>query len=152
MSAGVSGNKVSTPPIDIKGAKDRDGVPRTPSGKNGKPSSVHSDHKFSLKDLLPSTPKLARKISQRSTSSRKSDSETDAVSANGKARSNAGDSATSLSKKYGVCQKVAIGKGATSVVRLAHKWDRTEEKLYAIKVSSEMYLLEPSTNATAGVP
>jgi hypothetical protein len=29
---------------------------------------------------------------------------------------------------------VAIGKGATSVVRLAHKWDRSEEKLYAIKV------------------
>jgi protein-serine/threonine kinase len=38
-----------------------------------------------------------------------------------------------LSQKYGVCQKVAIGKGATSVVRLAHKWDRTEEKLYAVK-------------------
>ncbi|KAG5724092.1 Serine/threonine-protein kinase hal4 [Termitomyces sp. T112] len=29
--------------------------------------------------------------------------------------------------------KVAVGKGATSVVRLAHKWDRTEEKLYAVK-------------------
>jgi hypothetical protein len=41
-----------------------------------------------------------------------------------------------LSKKYGVCQKLAIGKGATSVVRLAHKWDRTEEKLYAVKVSA----------------
>ena len=127
-------------------------MPRTPSGKNGKPSSVHSDHKFSLKDLIPSTPKLARKVSQRSTSSRKSDSEADAVSVNGKARSNAGDSATSLSKKYGVCQKVAIGKGATSVVRLAHKWDRTEEKLYAIKVSFDMYLVEPSSNTITGVP
>jgi hypothetical protein len=30
---------------------------------------------------------------------------------------------------------MAIGKGATSVVRLAHKWDRSEEKLYAVKVS-----------------
>ena len=40
----------------------------------------------------------------------------------------------SLLKKYGVCEKVAIGKGATSVVRLAHKWDRSEEKLYAVKV------------------
>jgi serine/threonine protein kinase len=59
-------------------------------------------------------------------SSKKSDSD------NGDAKSNAG-SATSLSKKYGVCQKVAIGKGATSVVRLAHKWDRSEEKLYAVK-------------------
>ncbi len=42
----------------------------------------------------------------------------------------------SLLKKYGVCEKVAIGKGATSVVRLAHKWDRSEEKLYAVKVSN----------------
>ena len=154
MSAGVSGNKVATAPIDIKGgqpAKDKDGVPRTPSGKNGKPSSVHSDHKFSLKDLIPSTPKLGRKISQRSTDSRKSDSEPDAVNVNGKARSNAGDSTASLSQKYGVCQKVAIGKGATSVVRLAHKWDRTEEKLYAVKVSFDMYSSEPSFNAITGV-
>ncbi|KIJ32091.1 hypothetical protein M422DRAFT_131002, partial [Sphaerobolus stellatus SS14] len=39
----------------------------------------------------------------------------------------------SLLTKYGVCERVAIGRGATSVVRLAHKWDRTEEKLYAVK-------------------
>jgi len=38
-----------------------------------------------------------------------------------------------LLKKYGTCERVAIGKGATSVVRLAHKWDRSEEKLYAVK-------------------
>jgi protein-serine/threonine kinase len=37
-------------------------------------------------------------------------------------------------QKYGTCERVAIGKGATSVVRLAHKWDRSEEKLYAVKV------------------
>lgn len=49
-------------------------------------------------------------------------------------RSTAGESTVSLLKKYGVCEKVAIGKGATSVVRLAHKWDRSEEKLYAVKV------------------
>ena len=41
----------------------------------------------------------------------------------------------SVSQKYGVCQKVAIEKGAMSVVRLANKWDRSEEKLYAIKVN-----------------
>jgi hypothetical protein len=34
-----------------------------------------------------------------------------------------------------VCEKVAIGKGATAVVRLAHKWDRSTEKLYAVKVN-----------------
>lgn len=42
---------------------------------------------------------------------------------------------TSLLKKYGVCDNKSIGKGATAVVRLAHKWDRREEKLYAVKVS-----------------
>jgi len=92
-----------------------------------RPPSISSNHhKFNLKDLLAATPKLARKSSARSTaSSKKSDSDGP--------RSTAGESTTSLSQKYGVCQKVAIGKGATSVVRLAHKWDRTEEKLYAIK-------------------
>jgi hypothetical protein len=97
---------------------------------HAKSPSVTSDkgeHKFTLKDLLASGPKLARKPSQRSTgSSKKSDSD-------GDRKSTAGDSTASLSKKYGVCQKVAIGKGATSVVRLAHKWDRSEEKLYAVK-------------------
>ncbi|KAL9936050.1 hypothetical protein V8E36_004892 [Tilletia maclaganii] len=39
----------------------------------------------------------------------------------------------SLLKKYGVCEKAAIGKGATAVVRLAHKWDRSTERLYAVK-------------------
>ncbi|KAM6497804.1 other/HAL protein kinase [Amanita muscaria] len=128
MSSGVSGNKILTPdPNAGKSGKDKEEIPPV---KNGKTPSIHS---FNLKDLLPSAPKLARKISQRSTSSRKSDSEAEGGSIWSKARSNAGDSTSSFSKKYGVCQKVAIGKGATSVVRLAHKWDRTEERLYAIK-------------------
>ncbi|KAI0321445.1 kinase-like domain-containing protein [Amylostereum chailletii] len=92
-------------------------------------SSVNSDGggKFTLRDLLGNAgPKLSRKSSARSTaSSKKSDSEG--------GRSVAGESTTSLLKKYGICERVAIGKGATSVVRLAHKWDRTEEKLYAVK-------------------
>jgi len=129
MSAGVSG-VLGDSKVD-KNGKDKGEV--TPSGKPGKTPSVNSDHKFSFKDYLPSAPKLGRRISQRSTSSRKSDSETEGASVVSKARSTGGDSATSLSKKYGVCQKIAIGKGATSVVKLAHKWDRTEEKLYAIK-------------------
>jgi hypothetical protein len=80
--------------------------------------------RFTLKDLLASGPKVARKPSQ---SSRKSDTSSDR---GGYAES----TTTSLLKKYGVCEKIAIGKGATSVVRLAHKWDRSEEKLYAVKV------------------
>ena len=100
--------------------------PKSPS----RPPSVHSDsgRGFTLKDLLSNGPKLNRKSSARSTaSSKKSDSD-------GERRSTAGDSVASLSKKYGTCERVAIGKGATSVVRLAHKWDNEEEKLYAVKV------------------
>jgi protein-serine/threonine kinase len=112
--------------------------PVPPSRK--RPPSVSSDKsegsKFNLKDLkdlLGNTPKLNRKTSQRSTDSRLSSSDVPDVR---KPRSTAGDSAVSLTQKYGVCQRIAIGKGATSVVRLAHKWDRTEEKLYAVKVPS----------------
>jgi len=135
MSAGVSGNKVSAQADSKsgKGGKDKDEAPWSTPAKNGKSSSVHSDHKFNFKDLISGAPKLGRKVSQKSNSSRKSDSEADGASVVSKARSTGGDSTASLSKKYGVCQKVAIGKGATSVVRLAHKWDRSEEKLYAIK-------------------
>lgn len=114
--------------------------------KAARAASVHSQesgreggHKFTLKDLLASGPKLARKSSQRSTSSRRSDTDRESIGG-GRAKSAAGDSATSLSQKYGVCQKVAIGKGATSVVRLAHKWDRSEEKLYAVKVCASSWL------------
>ncbi|GJE92043.1 Pkinase-domain-containing protein [Phanerochaete sordida] len=101
----------------------------TKEGKKG-PPSVHSDsggQKFTLKDLL-GAPKLVRRSSARSTGSSKKSGGSDG------GRSVAGESTTaSLLKKYGVCEKVAIGRGATSVVRLAHKWDRSEEKLYAVK-------------------
>lgn len=100
--------------------------PAAPTKAPSRPPSVHSDgggHKFNLKDLLASAPKLNRRSSQKSN-----------ASSDGDRRSTGGDSVTSLSKKYGVCERLAIGKGATSVVRLAHKWDRSEEKLYAVKV------------------
>jgi protein-serine/threonine kinase len=139
FSAGVSGGKVTAP--SPKPAKGTVAPPVPHPGERrvaahpmkGKTASVHSDgggHKFHLKDLkdmLSSGPKIARKSSQRSSGSKRSDSDSGAKSVGG-------DSAASLSKKYGVCQKVAIGKGATSVVRLAHKWDRSEERLYAVKV------------------
>jgi protein-serine/threonine kinase len=107
-----------------------------PFAKKSTPS-VHSDkgdgHKFNLKDLISSGHKISRKSSQHSVSSRHSGS--DAHDTPKKPKSTAGESTTSLSQKYGVCQRIAIGKGATSVVRLAHKWDRSEEKLYAVKVN-----------------
>lgn len=122
-------------PALFKGSKKDRAAPVTPVEaspvpRSKGPPSVHSNdggHKFNLKDLLGSAPKLSRKSSARSSaSSRKSDSE-------GGPKSTAGES-VGLLKKYGTCERVAIGKGATSVVRLAHKWDRTEEKLYAVKV------------------
>lgn len=143
MSAGTSGGKVIIPPEhngrERRGSQANDFPFMIPTSR--KPPSVHSDksdggHKFTLKDLLANGPKLNRKSSQRSTSSRVSDSDTE-----GRPRSANGESTTSMSQKYGVCQKLAIGKGATSVVRLAHKWDRSEEKLYAIKVDTLGWLI-----------
>ncbi|KAF5356277.1 hypothetical protein D9756_004366 [Leucocoprinus leucothites] len=137
MSAGVAGGKILNKPTSRPPT-----APSTPANFSpvppplrSKPASIHSEkseggHKFTLKDLLGNAPKLNRKSSQRSTSSKRSDSDAGEIV---KPRSNAGDSAVSLTQKYGVCQRVAIGKGATSVVRLAHKWDRSEEKLYAVK-------------------
>ncbi|KAH9982082.1 kinase-like domain-containing protein [Lactifluus volemus] len=105
-------------------------VDQSPASRPRGPSSVHStdsSFKSHFKDFLGSAPKLTRKSSARSSaSSRKSDSE-------GGPKSVAGESTGSFLQKYGTCERVAIGKGATSVVRLAHKWDRSEEKLYAVK-------------------
>jgi len=39
----------------------------------------------------------------------------------------------SLLKKYGTCERVAIGKGATAVVRVAYKRDQSKEQMYAVK-------------------
>ncbi|CAI2177931.1 1406_t:CDS:2 [Funneliformis geosporum] len=44
------------------------------------------------------------------------------------------DSESMLIKKYGVCDKGCIGKGATAVVRLAHKFDKSDsERKFAVK-------------------
>ncbi|KAG6856599.1 hypothetical protein H0H87_002691 [Tephrocybe sp. NHM501043] len=140
MSSGVSGNKIAVPKAVAESKKptpqhqnpSNSASTITPAKPPAKPASVHSDtgHKFNLKDLLASGPKINRRASQRSIGS--SSAGSDGGGRKG-GKSTAGDSQASLSQKYGVCQKVAIGKGATSVVRLAHKWDRAEEKLYAVK-------------------
>ncbi|CAG7853450.1 Serine/threonine-protein kinase HRK1; AltName: Full=Hygromycin resistance kinase 1 [Serendipita indica DSM 11827] len=104
-----------------KSAKD---FPRPPSASG---SQSGGEGKFSFKDLLSSGPKLSRR---NSTSSKKSVSSGKGGSVKG--GSTAGESAQ-LESKYGIYGKMAVGKGATSVVRLAHKWDRTEDKLYAVK-------------------
>ncbi|KAJ7159455.1 kinase-like domain-containing protein [Mycena filopes] len=144
-------------------------TPALPARAPSRAASVASDashskgeggggHKFTLKDLLASGPKLSRPSSARSASSRHSADSGSELShemaagsaaggstfgiGHGHGKKNGGKSKDggsvksegSLTRKYGVCQKVAIGKGATSVVRLAHKWDRSEgEKMYAVK-------------------
>ena len=40
----------------------------------------------------------------------------------------------------------------TRFVRLAHKWDRSEEKLYAVKVRSRFALLASHAQVRAGIP
>ncbi|WRT68952.1 uncharacterized protein IL334_005934 [Kwoniella shivajii] len=92
-----------------------------------------SGNKFTLKDLVglgDSGPKLSRKASANG-----SQKGSDRASTKAGSEAGGGDngSTASLLKKYGICDKAAIGKGATAVVRLAHKWDRREEKLYAVK-------------------
>jgi len=89
-------------------------------------------HKFTLKDLIgmgDGSSKLNRRASERGSTKGSDRGSTKGGSEYG------GDnnSTASLLKKYGICDKAAIGKGATAVVRLAHKWDRREEKLYAVK-------------------
>jgi len=137
MSAGVSGGKLAPlHPVFVPGSGERrvsmdSDAPFVIPGQ--KPGSVHSDnaeggHKFNFKDLA--RPKLHRKSPQKSTSSKKSDSD----AGDGLTSCTADNSVVGLTQKYGVCQKPALGKGVTSVIKLAHKWDRSEEKLYAIKV------------------
>ena len=85
------------------------------------PLPATSPGRFNLRDLI-GAPRPSHKGSA---SSRKSDP-------GGKPPSTAGEN--DFFKKYGACSKLVIGKGASSVIRLAHKWDRTEEKVYAVKV------------------
>ena len=91
---------------------------------------TNTGHKFNLKDLIGmgESSKLGRRPSERGSAKG-----SDRGSTKGGSEYGDNNSTASLLKKYGICDKAAIGKGATAVVRLAHKWDRREEKLYAVK-------------------
>ncbi len=133
----------NTPPAERKvpsgtsvnaGAKPERSPSYGSAGTPAKAPSVAGDKepgKFNLKDLLSSGPKLSRKGSQAGS---EKGSQKGSTKGSEKGYGDA-NSTASLFKKYGVCEKTAIGRGATAVVRLAHKWDRSEEKLYAVKVS-----------------
>lgn len=122
---GVSGAKLQALQ-GLLGGTGINGKHRAPSEKSGDEKLVGGSSK--LRDMVGG--KLGRKPSS-SKGGRSEDGKSDD---GGDARSRAGSQATtSLVKKYGVCEKAAIGKGATAVVRLAHKWDRGTDKLYAVK-------------------
>ncbi|KAJ1020391.1 hypothetical protein NDA13_005710 [Ustilago tritici] len=110
---------------DAKGKPDKSSSSKkSDRGKDGDAKSTASS---TLRDMIMgSAPKLSRRGSSASHGN-KSDG------GSKKGGSTAGGETASLLKKYGVCEKAAIGKGATAVVRLAHKWDRSTEKLYAVK-------------------
>ncbi|PWN41754.1 Pkinase-domain-containing protein [Ceraceosorus guamensis] len=96
------------------------------SKKQSKPDDAKSSASSTLRDvILGGAPLLSRRGSNTSAGGRSE--------GGSKKGSESGKETTSLLKKYGVCEKAAIGKGATAVVRLAHKWDRSTEKLYAVK-------------------
>ncbi|KAG8988712.1 serine/threonine-protein kinase HAL4/sat4, partial [Tulasnella sp. 427] len=156
----LQGNQAAAAPARTPATKDNatptlNQIPATPSDGRKTPNRPPStDGRFTLNQLLGNGPRLSRKSSA---SSRRSDSSTGAEQVlvhggytsgaesvgGGKAggtrtksrgpSSVGGESTASLSQKYGFCDKAPLGKGATSVVRLAHKWDRKEEKLYAVK-------------------
>ncbi|CAG8730714.1 1541_t:CDS:2, partial [Dentiscutata heterogama] len=82
--------------------------------------NVTPDARTMLKEILHPKLELEEKQTQRS----------DSGSDSGKTA----DPESMLIKKYGVCDKGCIGKGATAVVRLAHKFDKSDcEKIYAVK-------------------
>lgn len=115
--------------------------------EKGKDSDAKSTASSTLRDMIMGGPKISRRGSSTSQAG-KSDGDGTSTKDEKKSGSNKGSNkgstkgstknggdTTSLLKKYGVCEKAAIGKGATAVVRLAHKWDRGTDKLYAVKVS-----------------
>jgi len=140
-SSNKSQNGSSKKPMDVDPSKIVATIGGTPVALAKKEDVIApSGNKFTFKDLIAlgeSGPKINRKVSAFGSHKGSENGSTKGSERDG------GDtgSTASLLKKYGICDKAAIGKGATAVVRLAHKWDRREEKLYAVKVRVSSYLL-----------
>ncbi|WFD25057.1 hypothetical protein MNAN1_000019 [Malassezia nana] len=111
--------------------------------KSGRSNSFVSDKTkasgagSALRDMIMNSPMIARRGSS---ASHRSDGSASSKGTKEKKRmgsvvggsANTGEVA-SLMKKYGTCERVAIGKGASAVVRIAHKRDKSEDKVYAVK-------------------
>ncbi|KAL1406047.1 hypothetical protein Q8F55_007730 [Vanrija albida] len=145
--AAGSDSDVSRPPSrapSVKKNKEEDSRPsglarrlseRSISGSKDSSTTVKEESggsKFTLKDLIGGGKTSDSKLTRRP-SDKGSTRGSDRGSTKGSDYGGDNNSTASLLKKYGVCDRAAIGKGATAVVRLAHKWDRREEKLYAVK-------------------
>lgn len=102
---------------------------RNPASKSGQ-QNESGGTKFKLSDILGTGSKNPKKSSVAGSTR---GSEKGSVKGGGSEKGDGASTTASLFKKYGVCEKTAIGHGATAVVKLAHKWDRSEEKLYAVK-------------------
>ncbi|KDN53519.1 Pkinase-domain-containing protein [Tilletiaria anomala UBC 951] len=119
-ASGPGASAVAPGPPVVTGSKTKK-ASGTSSKDKDRDADAKSTASSTLREMIMgSAPKLSRRGSSASGGSKKGASQ------------GGGDTA-SLLKKYGVCEKAAIGKGATAVVRLAHKWDRSTEKLYAVK-------------------
>ncbi|GAA6063218.1 hypothetical protein JCM10212_002440 [Sporobolomyces blumeae] len=125
-----------------KAAKDRErsaSRARTPSqnGRSRLDDRSHGGHHGEKSGMGGAMDFMRTKVGGKTSPSRTSDDGRSELGGRDEGRSAYGGSTKSnngsLSKKYGVCDKVIVGKGATAVVRLAHKWDRSTEQLYAVK-------------------
>lgn len=130
-----AGDRLTAAALRDWDAKGKDGGAVAGGKESGKKSGKDGDAKSSasstLRDMIMGS---APKLSRRGSNTSHGGGSQGGGSKKGGSQHGGGDTA-SLLKKYGVCEKAAIGKGATAVVRLAHKWDRSTEKLYAVKVS-----------------
>lgn len=116
-------------------------VPEGRSRANSAVSDKSRSGSSALRDMIMNSPMLARRGSA---STQRSDGSASSKSKDGKKRKGAvpvvpgapgtGEVA-SLLRKYGTCEHVAIGKGASAVVRIAHKRGDKDgpQTMYAVK-------------------
>lgn len=92
-----------------------------------------------LRDMIMNSPMLVRRGSS---ASHRSDGSASSKSKDGKKKKGTSTipgapgtgEVASLLKKYGTCERVAIGKGASAVVRIARKRDKDNaDRMYAVK-------------------
>ena len=128
----TSDNRLTAKALQDWDARSRSNSFASEKGKN-------SGHGSTLRDMIMNNPVLSRKgssASHRSDGSTSSKGTKEGKKQKGRGASSAVNGTgevASLMKKYGTCERVAIGKGATAVVRVAYKRDESKEKMYAVK-------------------